>query len=178
MHPDCRPGQALSLLVYPLRRVLGIPQSVTTTPWESWNIVQAGQLAADRLACACKISASGRTSSNCHAGIDATATVLPPPTVTLSPPASEKQARDDTHSDPSTGRSRQRFAVAPTRRRGQEIACGNAFLEAQCIRQVSLCSLRAYAVDLLHFARWWEGDQPLSETTESTLLGYVHHQLI
>ena len=39
---------------------------------------------------------------------------------------------------------------------GREIAWANAFLDAQRIRQLSLRSLRAYAYDLLHFARWWE----------------------
>ena len=61
--------------------------------------------------------------------------------------------------------------------RGQEIAWVNAFLDAQCIRQLSLRSLRAYAFDLLNFARWWDEDRPLSEITESTLLDYVRHQL-
>jgi hypothetical protein len=37
---------------------------------------------------------------------------------------------------------------------GQEIAWANAFLDAQRVRQLSLRSLRAYAYDLLHFARW------------------------
>ena len=63
---------------------------------------------------------------------------------------------------------------------GQEIAWANTFLDAQRIRQLSLRSLRAYAYDLLHFARWWSGKllpQPLSEITESTLLDYVRHQL-
>ena len=63
---------------------------------------------------------------------------------------------------------------------GQEIAWANAFLDGQRIRQLSLRSLRAYAFDLLHFARWWS--QPplslsLSEITESTLLDYVRYQL-
>jgi integrase/recombinase XerD len=63
--------------------------------------------------------------------------------------------------------------------RGKEIAWANAFLDAQRIRQLSLRSLRAYAFDLLHFARWWWQDpvRPLSEITESTLLDYVRHQL-
>jgi len=61
--------------------------------------------------------------------------------------------------------------------RGQEIAWANAFLDAQRVRQLSLRSLRAYAYDLLHFARWWVEDQPLSEVTESSLLEYVRHQL-
>ena len=37
---------------------------------------------------------------------------------------------------------------------GQEIAWANDFLDAQHIRQLSPRSLRAYAYDLLHFARW------------------------
>ena len=61
---------------------------------------------------------------------------------------------------------------------GQEIAWANTFLDAQRIRQLSLRSLRAYAYDLLHFARWFQHPpQPLAEITESTLLDYVRHQL-
>ena len=63
---------------------------------------------------------------------------------------------------------------------GQEVDWANAFLDGQCIRQLSLRSLRAYAYDLLHFARWWSErllPQPLSEITESTLLDYVRYQL-
>ena len=58
---------------------------------------------------------------------------------------------------------------------GHEIDWANSFLDAQRRRQLSLCSLRAYAFDLLHFARW--SQQPLSELTESALLDYVGHQL-
>ncbi|MBM3746492.1 MAG: integrase [Acidobacteria bacterium] len=61
---------------------------------------------------------------------------------------------------------------------GQEVAWANAFLDAQCIRQLSLRSLRAYAFDLLHFARWLQdAPQPLSDITDSTLLDYVRQQL-
>jgi integrase/recombinase XerD len=61
---------------------------------------------------------------------------------------------------------------------GQEIAWANDFLDAQHIRQLSPHSLRAYAFDLLHFARWFQSQpQTLSEITESTLLDYVRHQL-
>ena len=63
--------------------------------------------------------------------------------------------------------------------RGQEITWANDFLDAQRVRQLSLRSLRAYAYDLLHFARWWKQDPslPLAAITESTLLDYVRHQL-
>jgi integrase/recombinase XerD len=74
-------------------------------------------------------------------------------------------------------------SVSPYRlldEQGQEIAWANAFLDGQRIRQLSLRSLRAYAYDLLHFARWWSQPLlplPLSEITESTLLDYVRYQL-
>jgi Phage integrase, N-terminal SAM-like domain len=59
-----------------------------------------------------------------------------------------------------------------------EIAWANDFLDAQHLRQLSPRSLRAYAYDLLHFARWFQSrPQALSEITESTLLDYVRHQL-
>ena len=46
--------------------------------------------------------------------------------------------------------------------RGQELAWANDFLDAQRLRQLSLRSLRAYAYDLLHFARWFQDSpQPL-----------------
>jgi integrase/recombinase XerD len=61
--------------------------------------------------------------------------------------------------------------------RGREVAWANTFLDAQRVRQLSLRSLRAYAYDLLHFARWGAGRQPLSKTTESALLDYASHQL-
>ena len=62
---------------------------------------------------------------------------------------------------------------------GQEVAWANAFLDSQRVRQLSLRSLRAYAYDLLHFARWWlaRPAQPLAEITESTLFDYVRSQL-
>ena len=62
--------------------------------------------------------------------------------------------------------------------RGQEVAWANTFLDAQRIRQLSLRSLRAYAYDLLHFARWFQDPpRPLSQISQSTLLDYVRHQL-
>ena len=58
----------------------------------------------------------------------------------------------------------------------QPISWANDFLDAQHARQLSPRSLRAYAYDLLHFARWFQG-QPLADITESTLLDYVRYQL-
>jgi site-specific recombinase XerD len=62
----------------------------------------------------------------------------------------------------------------------QPIGWANPFLDAQRLRQLSLRSLRAYAYDLLHFARWWlppNPARPLSEINQSVLLDYVRHQL-
>jgi len=60
-----------------------------------------------------------------------------------------------------------------------EIAWANSFLDAQHLRQLSLRSLRSYAYDLLHFARWAQQAflLPLEQLTGSTLLDYVRHQL-
>ncbi len=63
---------------------------------------------------------------------------------------------------------------------GQSVGWANQFLDAQRLRQLSLRSLRAYAYDLLHFARWWLAHipaRPLSEINHSVLLDYVRHQL-
>ena len=61
---------------------------------------------------------------------------------------------------------------------GGEVGWANAFLDGQCLRQLSPCSLRIYAYDLLDFARWFEPQNlPLAEITESTLAEYVRHQL-
>jgi len=50
---------------------------------------------------------------------------------------------------------------------GQEIAWANVFLDAQRVRQLSLHSLRAYAYDLLHFARWGKTRPTLSPRSPS-----------
>jgi integrase/recombinase XerD len=62
---------------------------------------------------------------------------------------------------------------------GQEITWANDFLDAQRMRQLSLRSLRAYAYDLLHFARWCQQhpSRTLLALDESTLLDYVRDQL-
>lgn len=62
---------------------------------------------------------------------------------------------------------------------GQEIAWANAYLDHLCLLRLSPRSLRAYAYDLLHFARWWFSlsPRPLSEITTTTLFEYVRHQL-
>jgi site-specific recombinase XerD len=74
-----------------------------------------------------------------------------------------------------------RASTSPYRLRnedGRELDWANAFLDAQRLRQLSLRSLRAYAYDLLHFARWFEPKRlPLTKITESTIVEYVRFQL-
>jgi integrase/recombinase XerD len=61
---------------------------------------------------------------------------------------------------------------------GRELDWANTFLDAQRLRQLSLRSLRAYAYDLVDFARWFEPQrQPIAEMTEATVVDYVRHQL-
>ena len=55
----------------------------------------------------------------------------------------------------------------------------NDFLDAQKLRNLSLQSIRTYAYDLLHFARWWSRQEStaLEQLNESHLLDYVRHQM-
>jgi site-specific recombinase XerD len=62
--------------------------------------------------------------------------------------------------------------------RDREIAWANQFLDAQQVRQLSLRSLRAYAYDLLHLARWFKSTRhSLGRLNQSLLLEYVRYQL-
>ena len=72
-------------------------------------------------------------------------------------------------------------SVSPYRlldERNREITWANQFLDAQTVRQLSLRSLRAYAYDLLHLARWFKTTRhSLARLHQSLLLDYVRHQL-
>ena len=62
--------------------------------------------------------------------------------------------------------------------RGCEVTWANQFLDAQTVRQLSLRSLRAYAYDLLHLARWFDHTRhSLHRLNQSLLLEYVRYQL-
>lgn len=61
---------------------------------------------------------------------------------------------------------------------GHEVSWANQFLDAQRVRQLSLCSLRAYAYDLLHLARWLYSKQhSLAQLDQALQLEYVRNQL-
>src|SRR5262244_1144735 len=58
--------------------------------------------------------------------------------------------------------------------RGHEVRWANQFLDAQKLRQLSLRSLRVYAYDLLHLARWCKNTRhSLGKLNQSLLLEYV-----
>src|SRR5262245_16490061 len=62
--------------------------------------------------------------------------------------------------------------------RGHEVRWANQFLDAQKLRQLSLRSLRVYAYDLLHLARWCKNTRhSLGKLNQSLLLEYVRDQL-
>ena len=64
---------------------------------------------------------------------------------------------------------------------GREVAWINRYLDREWVRRLAETSLRSYALDLLHFLRWWIGvhhTDAVTEAalTESTLLDYVRFQ--
>ena len=77
--------------------------------------------------------------------------------------------------DPARGTG-QRSGLLDHRER--EVPWANPFLDAQKLRQLSLRSLRAYAYDLLHLARWLQDARHrLAKLNQSLLLDYVRCQL-
>jgi site-specific recombinase XerD len=61
---------------------------------------------------------------------------------------------------------------------GREVSWVNKFLDVQRLRQLSLRSLRAYAFDLLHTARWFQTKRrSLAQLNQTLLLEYVRDQL-
>lgn len=60
----------------------------------------------------------------------------------------------------------------------REVDWANDFLDGQRMRGLSLCSLRAYAFDLLNLARWFHTSSTrLSQLDQSKLRDYVRFQL-
>lgn len=61
---------------------------------------------------------------------------------------------------------------------GSGLNWANEFLDSQRVRGLSLCSLRAYAYDLLHIARWFAANAiETADLTEARLTDYIHYQL-
>jgi integrase/recombinase XerC len=64
---------------------------------------------------------------------------------------------------------------------GHEAVWVNRFLDRECVRCLAETTLRSYALDLLHFLRWWVSVHQTDTVTEkalteSTLLEYVRFQ--
>lgn len=64
---------------------------------------------------------------------------------------------------------------------GREVIWANRFLDRECVRCLAVTTLLSYALDLLHFLRWWvsvhQTDIVIEEAvTDSTLLEYVRFQ--
>jgi integrase/recombinase XerD len=64
---------------------------------------------------------------------------------------------------------------------GREVPWINRFLDRECVRRLAETTLRSYALDLLHFLRWWfvvhHTDAVVEAAlTESTLVDYVRFQ--
>jgi site-specific recombinase XerD len=79
---------------------------------------------------------------------------------------------------PTPAQSPYRVAQQET---GREVIWVNRFLDRECVRCLAETTLRSYALDLLHFLRWWvslhQTDTVIEEAiTESTLLEYVRYQ--
>ena len=79
---------------------------------------------------------------------------------------------------PTPAQSPYRVAQQKT---GREVIWVNSFLDRECVRCLAETTLRSYALDLLHFLRWWVGIHQTDNVTEksltgSTLLEYVRFQ--
>jgi site-specific recombinase XerD len=68
--------------------------------------------------------------------------------------------------DPSNARSRFRIVQVPT---GLEVEWINRFLDRQYVRRLTDATLRSYAMDLLHFLRWWTSVNHTEAISESAL---------
>jgi Phage integrase, N-terminal SAM-like domain len=64
---------------------------------------------------------------------------------------------------------------------GRQVDWINRYLDQSCVRGLARHTLRSYALDLLHFVRWWADLRKTDDVTEqaltgSTLLDYVRFQ--
>jgi len=80
--------------------------------------------------------------------------------------------------DAGNARSPFRVIELPMRR---EVEWINRFLDRECVRRLAETTLRSYAMDLLHFLRWWAGVNQTVAIREdalrsSALLDYVRFQ--
>jgi site-specific recombinase XerD len=72
--------------------------------------------------------------------------------------------------DGGNARSRFRVIEQPA---GREVEWVNRFLDRECVRRLADNTLRSYALDLLHFLRWWVGVNHTDTISESALSATV-----
>ncbi len=82
------------------------------------------------------------------------------------------------HADDANSRCPFRIVESPV---GREVEWVNRFLDREWTRRLAETTLRAYAMDLLHFLRWWDNVNHTdaideSALNESVLLGYLRFQ--
>ena len=66
------------------------------------------------------------------------------------------------------GGARSPFHIVETQS-GREVPWVNRFLDRECVRCLAETTLRSYAMDLLHFVRWWAGVQQSDAVPEKAL---------
>ena len=80
---------------------------------------------------------------------------------------------------PKSGGARSPFQVVETTT-GREVEWVNRFLDRECVRCLAETTLRSYAMDLLHFVRWWAGvhrtDAVAEDALASALPDYIRFQ--
>jgi site-specific recombinase XerD len=69
---------------------------------------------------------------------------------------------------PNAGGARSPFQVVEAMT-GRKVEWVNHFLDRECVRCLAHTTLRSYAMDLLHFVRWWTSVNPTDAITEDTL---------
>ena len=69
---------------------------------------------------------------------------------------------------PDAGQARSPFHVIE-QQTGREVDWVNRFLDRECVRRLEETTLRSYAMDLLHFLRWWASRNHTAAITERAL---------
>ena len=69
---------------------------------------------------------------------------------------------------PNAGNARSPFHIIE-QHTGREVKWVNRFLDRECVRRLAETTLRGYAMDLLHFLRWWASMNHTEAITEGAL---------
>jgi len=69
---------------------------------------------------------------------------------------------------PNAGNARSPFHIIE-QHTGREVEWVNRFLDRECVRRLAETTLRGYAMDLLHFLRWWASVNHTNAIAEGAL---------